>query len=258
MPARYIVCGCALLLAGCAVNHAQGGSPITAPTSDAQLCAAQPRPRPLPPVTGLDLTQAADGALSCFDRLRALAPDGHDVMTDQGPAPSAAWTINAMNPPAGTRVGPSDTITLSLAPSDTTAAPAFHPCDWASDKALAILDASAVTASPKTGDQVGSVEQACDYKSGSGMLTTELKSPGSFAVDAQSEVNELTATGQGSELTGLPGRAYCSVITNDGKTTSQLMVLLSGGRAYHELGWNGQSCALLKQFAQAALIHIPA
>jgi hypothetical protein len=248
---------CELLLAGCAVNHAQGGSPITAPTSDAQLCAAQSWPRPLPPVTGLDLTQADDGALTCFHRLRALAPDGHDVMTDQGPAASAAWTINAMNPPAGTRVGPSDTITLSLAPSDTTAAPAFHPCDWASDKALAILGASAVTTLP-TGDQVGSVDQACDYKSGNGTVTTELKSPGSFAVDAQSEFNELTATGQGSELTGLLGRAYCSVITNDGKTTSQLMALLSGGRAYHELGRNGQTCELLKQFAQAALAHIPA
>jgi hypothetical protein len=90
------------------------------------------------------------------------------------------------------------------------------------------------------------------------LVTTELKSPGSFAVDAQSEFNELTATGQGSQLTGLSGRAYCSVITNDGKTTSQLMVQLSGGRAYHELGWNGQSCELLKRFAQAALAHIAA
>lgn len=27
------------------------------------------------------------------------------------------------------------------------------------------------------------------------------------------------------------GRAYCGVITNDGKTTSHLMVPLSGGRA---------------------------
>jgi hypothetical protein len=257
MPARYIMSACALLLAGCAVNHAQGRSPITAPTSDAQLCAVQSWPRPLPAVTGLDLTQAADGALTCFDRLRALAPDGHDVMTDHGRAASAGWTITAMTPPAGTRVGHSDTITLSLAPSDTSAAPAFHPCDWASDKALAILDASAVTALP-TGDQAGSVDQACDYKSPSGMVTTELKSPGSFAVGARSEFNELTAVGRGSELTGLSGRAYCGVTTNGGKTTSELMVLLSEGRAYHELGWNGQSCKLLKRFAQAALAHIPA
>ena len=73
-----------------------------------------------------------------------------------------------------------------------------------------------------------------------------------------SDIIELTATGQGRELTGLSGRAYCSVSTNDGKTTSQLMVLLSGGRVYHEPGWNGQSCELLKRFAQAALAHIPA
>jgi hypothetical protein len=37
-----------------------------------------------------------------------------------------------------------------------------------------------------------------------------------------------------------------------------LMVLLSGGRAYRELGWNGQSCDVLRQFARAALAHIPA
>lgn len=52
MPARYIVFVRALLAAGCAVNHAQGGSSIIAPASDAQLCAAQSWPRPPPPVTG--------------------------------------------------------------------------------------------------------------------------------------------------------------------------------------------------------------
>jgi hypothetical protein len=59
-----------------------------------------------------------------------------------------------------------------------------------------MLGASAVTVSP-TADQAGSVDQACDYKSGSGVVTTELKSPRSFAVDAQSEFNEMTASGQG-------------------------------------------------------------
>jgi hypothetical protein len=187
MSARYIVFACALLLSGCAVNHAPGRSSITAPTSDAQVCAVQSWPRPLPQVTGLGLTQAADGALTCFDGLRALAPDGHDVMTDHGRAASAAWTINAMNPsPYASRL-------KRLTPSDTTA---FHPCDWASDKAAAMLGASAVTVSP-TGDQAGSVDQACDYKSGSGVVTTELKSPRSFAVDAQSKFNEMTASGQG-------------------------------------------------------------
>lgn len=146
---------------------------------------------------------------------------------------------------------------MSVTPTDTVAAPVFHPCDWASDKALAILGASAVTAKP-TGDQGGSVDQTCDYNSGSGRVTTELKFPGSFAVDAQSEFNEMTANGHGSEINGLSGRAYCGVITNDGKTLSQLMVLLSGGRAYQELGWNGQSCELLERLVQAALAHIPA
>jgi hypothetical protein len=254
MPTRRVVIACAILLAGCAANHPPG---VPVPTSDAQLCAALSWPRPLPPVTGLDLTQVSEGALACFDGVRAIAPDGRDVMTDKDPVANVFWTIKATNPPADTRVGQRDTITLSVTPTDTTSAPAFHPCDWASDKALAILGASAVTAKP-TGDQAGSVDQACDYNSGRGMVTTELKSPGSFAVDAQSEFDELTANGHGSELSGFPGRAYCSVITNDGKTSSQLMVLLSGGRAYRELGWNGQSCNVLKQFARAALAHIPA
>lgn len=133
------------------------------------------------PLTGLDLTQASEGALACFDGVRAVAPDGHDVMTDKEPAANLSWTIKATNPPADTRVRQSDTITPSVTPTDTTAVPAFHPCDRASDKALAILGVSAVTAKP-TGDQAGSVDQACDYNSGRGMVTTELKSPGSFAV----------------------------------------------------------------------------
>jgi hypothetical protein len=40
-----------------------------------------------------------------------------------------------------------------------------------------------------------------------GTITSELKSPGSLAIDAKSEFNEMTAMAQGSELTGLPGRA---------------------------------------------------
>jgi hypothetical protein len=253
MSARRLVFACALLVTSCASNHGQG----IQPTSDAQLCEAQSWPRPLPQVAGLDLAQASEGALTCFDGVRALAPDGHDAMSDKGPAADVFWTIKAINPPAGTRVGRSDIVTLSLAPTDTAVLHAFHPCDWASDKAVSILGGSAATEVPR-GDQAGSVDQACDYKSGSGMVTTELKSPGSFAVDAQSEFNEMTAKGYGSELRGLRGRAYCSVITGDGKTSSHLIVLLSRGRAYEELGWNGQSCKILKQFAQAALAHIPA
>jgi len=258
MPAKYTLLVCALLIAGCAENQAHGAPPLTPSTNDEQLCKAQSWPRALPQVTGLDLAQAGEGALLCFDGLRALAPDGHDVMNDKGPAGDVPWTIKAMNPPAGTRVNQRDPVTLTLGPGADITAPASHPCDWVStDKIASILGASSATAVP-TGDQAGSVDQSCSYDSGSGMVTTELKSPGSFAVDAQSELNVLAANGHGSELNGLPGRAYCTVITDGGKTSSQLMVLLSGGRAYQELGWNGQSCEILKQVAQAALAHIPA
>jgi hypothetical protein len=51
----------------------------------------------------------------------------------------------------------------------------------------------------------------------------------------------MTIGGRGSELDGLAGRAYCKVTTDSGKASSRLVVLLSGGRAYEELGWNGQS-----------------
>lgn len=256
MSARYTLLACAAILGGCAANQAHGAPPLTPPTNDEQLCKAQSWPRPLPQVVGLDLSQASTGALTCFDNLKAMAPDGHDVMNDTGAM--KPWTIKTMSPAAGTRVGQSDTVTLTLAPGPGVTSSAFHPCDWVStDKIASILGTSSVTAVP-TGDQAGSVDQACQYATGAGMVTTELKSPGAFAVDAQSEFDEIAASGHASALSGLPGHASCRVTTNDGKTSSQLIVLLTGGRAFTELGWNGQSCELLTQVAQAALGHIPA
>lgn len=76
---------------------------------------------------GLVFDEATSGALMCFDNVRAIAPDGHDVMNDKGPTP---WRITTISPATGAPVGKADQVTLQLEPVDPTAPPAFRPCDW--------------------------------------------------------------------------------------------------------------------------------
>jgi hypothetical protein len=224
-----------------------------APTSVEQLCSAPMWPRPLPPVVGLDFDQAAKGALMCFDGIRAIAPDGHDVMNDKGSPRS--WSITAISPTSGTPVGKSDQVTLQLAPEDVSAAPAFRPCDWVTtSEAARLLAVQSVSALP-VGDQAGSVDQSCAYNSGNDLVTSELKLPGSFAVDARSEFSITVAAGKGSPVSGLPGPSYCGTSkAGNGKDTSMLSVLLNDHRIYQVMG--GPSCDTLKQFAQTALFRM--
>lgn len=228
--------------------------PVAAlPTSVEQLCNAPMWPRPLPPVVGLDFDQAAKGALMCFDGIRAIAPDGHDVMNDKGPPRS--WSITAISPTSGTPVGKSDQVTLQLAPEEVSAAPAFRPCDWVTtSEAARLLGVQSVSALP-VGDQAGSVDQSCAYNSGNDLVTSELKLPGSFAVDARSEFSIAVAAGKGSQVSGLPGLGYCGTSkAGNGKDTSMLSVLLNEDRIYQVMG--GPSCDTLTQFARTALFRM--
>jgi hypothetical protein len=53
--------------------------------------------------------------LRCFDNLKALAPDGHDVMN--APADEAhLWTMTTSHPGAGAQVRRTTPITLMLRP----------------------------------------------------------------------------------------------------------------------------------------------
>jgi len=193
----------------------------------------------------------------CLNNVRAIAPDGHDVAQTKGPN-IGSWTIATINPPAGTPVGRDETVTLSLAPEDVTVT-ALHPCDWVTDaEAARIIGAPSATGTPN-GDQPGSVDQSCNYEIGGSLVTSELMLPGSFAVDAASELELVKGDGPGNDVTGLPGNAYCATSNHDGKTASMLIVLLSRGRAYRVFGWSSdESCDTLKQFAQIAVGRIPA
>jgi hypothetical protein len=240
----------ALPLAAC------GGKSATAapgPTTVQQVCDAQAWPRPVPQVVGVILNDADSGALACWDNVKAIAPDGHDL--ENGPE-SGTYRITGVSPAPGTPIGRSDVVTLQVVPVDVTASPAFHPCGWVTaDQAAKFLGVSSTSAVP-AGDESGSAEPFCSYRSDSHFVTSQLSLPASFAVDAQTELNMLVAGGRGNEVAGLPGRAYCSTTQSGGKTSTTLQVLLGGNRLYQALGWDGESCDTLKQFAQTAIPRI--
>lgn len=223
------------------------------PTTVQQLCAMQAWPRPVPAVAGVILDDA--GALDCWDNLKAIAPDGHDVMNDK--AGSGTYRITDVSPAPGTLIGSNDGVTVHVVPINPVAGPpAFNPCDWVTaDKAATFLGVSSVS-TEAADDEAGAAEPFCTYSSGSQLVTSQLNLPASFTVDAHTELNMNMAAGDWSEVGGLPGRAYCSTRQSDGKRSTTLLVLLNGNRLYQALGWNGQSCDTLKQFAQAAISSI--
>lgn len=223
------------------------------PTTVQQLCARQAWPRPVPAVSGVILDDA--GALDCWNNLKAIAPDGHDVMNDK--AGSGTYRITDVSPAPGTLIGSNDWVTVHVVPINPAAGPpTISPCDWVTaDKAAMFLGVSSVS-TEAADDEAGAAQPFCTYSSGSQLVTSQLNLPASFTVDAQTELNMNMATGDWSEVGGLPGRAYCSTRQSDGKKSTTLLVLLSGNRLYQALGWNGQSCDMLKQFAQVATSSI--
>jgi hypothetical protein len=72
-----------------------------------------------------------------------------------------------------------------------------------------------------------------------------------MVIDAPTQLDLCTANEQRRDITGLPGRAYCT-------DSGELYVLLSGGRMYMALGGKGASCDTLKQFARTAISRIGA
>ena len=256
---ELLIAAMVVLVAGCSAARYSEEQPVPVtsmsttsatayPTSQEQACAAQSWPRPLPQVAGLSFDDLYAGALGCWNDVRGLAPDGHDVTLVKGP--SGVWKISGIRPPPGTMLGRDDTVTVTLIPDDDMK-PVIWPCDWVSvAEAKAILGVSSIETLP-IGDTAGSVTPTCDYQGpGNQLITSELMLPGSFAIDPESEL-DLMKSGGGEPVFGLRGsEAHCA--------KSQLLVLLSGGRAYQVMGWGAQSCEQLKAFAQAALGRIPA
>jgi hypothetical protein len=252
----------ALPLAACGGTEKAANTNTTAattqkpqPTSVQQVCDAQSWPRPVPQVVGVMFDDAYSGSLSCWENVKALAPDGHDVV--DAPVKEATYRITDISPAPGTPTGRNDWLTLHVVPVDLPTAPlSFHPCDWVTaDEAARFLGVQSTEVSP-VGDESGSVEPFCTYRGGSLMVSSQLHLPASFPVDAQTEINMNMAAGHGSEVSGLPGRASCSNTESDGKKSTTLVVLLDGNRLYEVLGWEGESCDTLKQFAQAAIPRI--
>jgi len=92
------------------VTHAPSGASLPA-----SGCTGLTWPQPIPrDLIGASAKQAIDDALLCFT-VAAIAPDGHDIMTD--PANDLTpWVITSVNPAPGTPVGEHDVITIHVAP----------------------------------------------------------------------------------------------------------------------------------------------
>jgi hypothetical protein len=207
-------------------------------------------PRAVPQVSGQLMDQAFDGSLFCFNLVKAAAPDGHDVLQDiTSRAPN--YRITSVSPSAGTSVNRADPVTIQVVPIDPSAPAAFRPCDWVTtDEAARFIGTPTVTASPQ-GDQAGSIDQMCDYGAPGQLVISQLMLAGSVPVDPGTSFNMAVASGLGSEVSGLPVRAYC---TNK-EYMPILVALLSGNRLYQATNAN---CDVLKQFAQAAIPRIGA
>jgi hypothetical protein len=195
---------------------------------------------------------ANTGAFACWDNdghVRGIAPDGHETHDYL----STTYRITSISPPPGTPIGRNDTLTVQLVPVDWSQPPAFRPCDWVTThEASQIFGVPSVSAVP-AGDEAGSVHQLCNYNTRGPevrqLVGSTLMLPGSMVIDAPTQLDLFTTNKQRSDITGLPGRAYCT-------DSGELYVLLSGGRMYMALGSNGASCDTLKQFAQTAISRI--
>jgi hypothetical protein len=147
----------------------------------------------------------------------------------------------------------------STPPVETNARAAFRPCDWVTtDEAAAILGGP-VSTKPQ-GDQSGSVKVSCGYSRGPGEdgMTSELRLPGAFPGDAESEFALAAAADNSTAFDGVGIKAQCVFEPTTTPPSNTLVVLLSGDRIYRATGWYSISCDDLKQFAQAAIGRIGA
>jgi hypothetical protein len=210
-------------------STASAAGPV--PTSIQQACDARGWPQPVPSIVGAEYNQAMMGALMCFDGLRLLAPDGH-AMTNDTAGVSKYTQVGSITPPPGTPVGRTDPVTVRFVPADLSGPPAYRPCDWVSTgEAAGFLGGASVSVDPIS-DEAGSVNPSCRYLAdGHVQLISDLQLPGSFPIDAKTEFDMTVAAGKGSEVSGMPGRAYCGDKAT-GANESRLVVLLSSGRLY--------------------------
>ncbi|WP_155768940.1 hypothetical protein [Mycobacterium asiaticum] len=256
------VAGAAILVAGCSTHRVVSPPAVTRPvepTTVAQLCDAQKWPRPVPDVVGRLLYQVKDGSLGCWDHIRAVAPDGHDPLS-QPTRPSdgqeKAYRISAVSPAVGTPVDRHGIVTVELVEADASAPSGLRPCDWVTAAEAAEILGGSVTAEP-LGDQTGSVDIACIYDKpvdvGDG-VEIDLQVPGAFPVDAARQFGLATSPG-GTGVDGIGVRAACVYESTTTPPSTTLVVLLNRDRLFR-VTQGYASCNTLKRFAQLAIGRI--
>lgn len=115
IPACLTVGLLAVALAACSSSEPTAETkPTPAGTTDSinARCHAQDWPQAMPKLAGKTF-DAMSPDVVCFDRLKALAPDGHDVMADAANA-AGDWVIVSSEPSPGASVRISTPITLKL------------------------------------------------------------------------------------------------------------------------------------------------
>lgn len=115
IPACLTVGLLAVTLAACSSSAPSAETkPTPAGTADSinARCNAQDWPQAMPKLAGKTFDSMSSD-LVCFDRLKALAPDGHDVMADAANA-AGDWVIVSSDPGPGASVRMSTPITLKL------------------------------------------------------------------------------------------------------------------------------------------------
>lgn len=199
----------------------------------------------------MSISDAYNGALNCWNDVKGIAADGHDVGEDKG-SNWREWRITGVNPPTGTPLGRDATISLTVVPLDVTVA-ATQPCAMVTaQEAAAIMGVSGVETVP-LGDYEGSVTQSCTYTAVTDeQVVTKFMLPGSFPIDPQTELEAVKTFGPGRPINDLGSGGVCT----RSPSASYLMIILSGGRAFQAFS-DSASCDQLEKFARTALSRTP-
>jgi hypothetical protein len=128
------------------------------------------------------------------------------------------------------------------------------------------LGVTPIAATPD-GDEQGSTDISCAYR----FNYTPDRSPDRHSVSSQLRLTAAHVVNAASEFAfstekdatavdGVGVKAACTTVSMSAadKRVQRLQVLLPGERLYTATGWGGESCDILKQFAQAATPRIGA
>ncbi|MFE9127083.1 DUF3761 domain-containing protein [Streptomyces sp. NPDC007148] len=123
--AAAVVLAGALTACSSATTTSSSNKPKASPTYAAgsfeARCHAERWPQTMPQLAGKTFNPLSED-LQCFDHVKALAPDGHDVMKDSA-NDAQEWTIVSSKPANGAQVRISTAITLTLRAPGETASP---------------------------------------------------------------------------------------------------------------------------------------